>query len=63
MRIRWGVLVGALMILAACTAQEKQFAHDLEDLPGITCVEDESDDLNQCGPDSLAEALEDDSGA
>lgn len=60
---RWVTALFLMMFLAACTPQEKQFVHDLENMPGITCVEDESDGLNDCGPDSLTEALEDDSGA
>jgi len=60
---RFSLIVLAAFLLAACTAQEKQFVHELEDMPGITCEIDESEGLNNCHPDNLQSVLQDDQGA
>lgn len=43
-----------ILVLAACTAHEKQVVKELEDLPGITCTTS-AQDKTTCGPDSLAD--------
>lgn len=41
------------LLLAACTAHEKQVVKELEDMPGITCTTNAKDQTH-CGPDSLS---------
>ena len=41
------------LLLAACTAHEKQVIKELEDMPGITCTTNAKDQTH-CGPDSLS---------
>ncbi|HLR81840.1 MAG TPA: hypothetical protein VK051_01760 [Paenalcaligenes sp.] len=50
-----------LFLVAACTPQEKQVLHDIEDMPGITCEVDEQSGLDDCHPDNLETTFEDDS--
>lgn len=42
------------LVLAACTAQEKQVVQELENLPGITCTTSAKGSTT-CGPDSLSD--------
>jgi len=55
-----GVLLFGVGALVACTPQEKQLAHELEDLPGITCEVDEGEGLDDCHPDNLEQTFADD---
>ena len=41
------------LLLAACTAHEKQVIKELEDMPGITCTTNAKDQTH-CGPDGLS---------
>ncbi|HLR30020.1 MAG TPA: hypothetical protein VK082_05540 [Paenalcaligenes sp.] len=59
-KILFPVFLALPFFIAACTPQEKQVLHDLEDMPGITCEVDEQSGLDDCHPDNLETTFEDD---
>ncbi|MCX5591650.1 hypothetical protein [Alcaligenes endophyticus] len=48
-------VTACLVVLGACTAQEKHVVKELEDLPGITCDFGDNNEVNatNCHPDQL----------
>lgn len=51
-------VVASLVLLGACTAQEKHVVKELEDLPGITCDFNDNNQINSsnCHPDKIPSA-------
>lgn len=50
-------LLTATAMIAACTTQEKKEVKELENMPGITCVDD-GQGFAHCGPDKLSATQE-----